>query len=147
MGLYTNTNGPLVSTCQNRHAFASKDALQCVRGLAVHSGELFVADGQGDAIHVYSCKTGAWLRDIGDGLRQPYGLCVAHGNLYVTEYAGGAISVFSVAGAVVQRVLLASSKTTRALPMPWGIALDASQTTACVVDHAQHMLQVFRVGA
>ena len=126
--------------------FANKDALRCVRGLATHVGELFVADGHADTVHVYSCETGAWLRDIGVGLRQPYGLCVAHGNLYVTEYGGGAISVFTVGGALVQRVLLASSKKTRAMPMPWGIALDARQSTACVVDHAHHMLQVFRVG-
>ena len=129
-------------------AFLNKDALKCVRGVAAHAAELFVADGHGDTVHVYNRDTGAWMRDVGTGLRQPYGLCIAHGMLYVTEFAGAAVSVFDVAtGAHVQRIALAGSSKLGAPPQPWGIAMDASLSTACVVDHQHHMLQVFSVGS
>ena len=124
-----------------------EDALKCVRGVTAHAGELFVADGHADTVHVYSCESGAWLRDVGSGLRQPYGLCVAHGMLYVTEFAGAAVSVFAVAtGACVQREPLGCSANLDWPPQPWGIAMDATQEAVCVVDHRHHMLHVFRVG-
>ena len=67
--------------------------------------------------------------------------------LYVTEYAGAAVSVFALStGALMQRIPLARSSKLKSPPQPWGIAIDASGSTACVVDHQHHMLQVFSVG-
>ena len=66
--------------------------------------------------------------------------------LYVTEFAGASVSVFAISsGALVQREALGSSSAL-APPQPWGIALDAKQRVACVVDHRHHMLHAFSVG-
>lgn len=122
--------------------------------LAVHKGEVFVADTWNHRVNVYGLEDGAFRRTFGrrgaaaGEFTYPTGIDVADSRVYTTERMGGEanrrVQVLSLDGAPLQELLPAryGRRVARRGGQLHGICVDASGERVWVSDSGMHMVHL-----
>ena len=118
-------------------------------GVAVASGNIYVADYSAASVFVYpstgNVAPSAAISGINTDLVTPIGVAAASGNIYVADYGAASVFVYSSTGNVAPTEIISATMTT-GLSFPEGMAVDSSGNIY-VADPSRSSVSVYPAGS